>query len=69
MMFKVTHITLAGHRLQARVTAQSVADAMDQMERVFGEARGGAYVPMAARPLLRLVQPVTVTYGRHPCAV
>ncbi len=65
MMFKVTHIDQAGHRRRARVSARTVADAMDQMDRVFGDARAVACLRMAVHPVLRLVQP---TGGRHPCA-
>lgn len=65
MLFKVTHISQAGHRRRARVTALSVADAMDQMERVFGDAVAVACLRMATRPVLRVVQP---NGGRHPCA-
>jgi hypothetical protein len=40
----VTHIDVAGHRHKARVLAANPTDAMEQMDRVFGEARGGACV-------------------------
>ena len=55
MLFKVTHIDVAGHRHQARVLATNPTDAMEQMDRVFGEARGGACVRLKVRPALRLV--------------
>lgn len=55
MLFKVTHINVLGHRHRARVSAPSVGHAMDQMERVYGEARGGACVRLAGRRALRVV--------------
>lgn len=66
MLFKVTHITQSGHRRRARVTALNVADAMDQMDRQFGEARAVACLRLATRPVLRVVPSLR---GRHsPCA-
>lgn len=55
MIFKVTHIDLAGHRRRARVTAQSVSDAMDQADRLWGAALAMACLRMSSRPELRLV--------------
>ena len=55
MLFKVTHIDVAGHRHKARVLAANPTDAMEQMDRVFGEARGGACVRLKVKPVLRLV--------------
>lgn len=65
MLFKATHIDQAGHRRLAKVTAVNVADAIDQMEREFGEARALACVRLATRPVLRLVPPQT---RRQLCA-
>lgn len=55
MLFKITHIDPAGHRHKACVTGANATDAMEQMDREFGESRGGACVRMAARPSPRLV--------------
>ncbi|WP_367846432.1 hypothetical protein [Rhodoferax sp. WC2427] len=55
MLFKVTHIDRAGHRHQARVSALSVGDAIDQVERLWGVPRSLACVRMPARPVLQLV--------------
>lgn len=56
MLFTVTHIDAAGHRRKALVTARGFGDAMDQMDRVFGEARRCSCVPMRTRPVLHLVR-------------
>lgn len=64
MLFKVTHISQAGHRRRARVTAQNVADAIDQAERAWGDAVALACLRMSARPVLRVVRP---TGGRLSC--
>lgn len=55
MLFKVTHIDPDGHRHRARVTAGNARDAMEQLDREFGDARAGACVRMAAHPALCLV--------------
>lgn len=71
MIFKVTHINQHGHRRLARVTAQSVADALDQVDREWGDARALACLRMATRPVLRVVRPITTTAttkGRLVCA-
>ena len=54
-IFKVTHIDAAAHRRRARVVAASTADAMDQMEQVYGVAQGGGCLRLAVTPVLRLV--------------
>lgn len=54
MLFKVTHIDAQGHRRKARVTARSTADAMEQADREWGDARACACVPMKARPVLHV---------------
>lgn len=55
MLFKVTHIDPAGHCRKARVSAVHAGDAIDQMDRVYGDALVTACVRMSARPVLRLV--------------
>lgn len=55
MLFKVTHIDVAGHRHRARVSAPNPTHAMDQMEQVFGVARGGGCLRLVVKPALRLV--------------
>ena len=62
MLFTVTHIDAAGHRRKAVVTARSSGDAMDQMDRAFGDARGGSCVPMRSPPEFHLVR----TDNRRP---
>lgn len=57
MLFKVTHIDARGHRRKAHVTARSTADAMDQADREWGDARACACVPMVARPVLHVAPP------------
>ncbi len=75
MLFKVTHISLTGHRRRARVTAQSVADAMDQVDREWGDARALACLRMVARPVLRVVPSIhpannrTTTTRRQACVI
>ncbi len=64
MLYKVTHIDQAGRRRRARVSARTVADAMDQMDRVFGDARAMACLRMSVRPVLRVVP-----NRGHACAV
>lgn len=54
MLFKVTHIDAQGHRRKAHVTARSTADALDQVDREWGDARACACVPLLARPVLHL---------------
>lgn len=56
MLFKVTHIDPAGHCRKARVSAAHAGDAFDQMDRQFGEGKGGLAVRMAATPVLHVVQ-------------
>lgn len=67
MLFTVTHINVAGHRRRARVTAQSVADAMDQVDREWGDARALACLRMAARPVLRVVAQQPQQMRRTAC--
>lgn len=55
MIVKVTHIDERGHRHRAHVSARNVADALEQMDREFGEARGGAAIRMRVAPVLHLV--------------
>lgn len=69
MLFKVTHISPSGHRRRARVTAQSVADAMDQVERAWGDARALACLRMLARPVLRVVPSIQRTTTRRQACV
>jgi hypothetical protein len=65
MLFKVTHINVLGHRRKAQVTAKSVADAMDQVDREWGTARALACVRLAVHPVLRVVSSKA---GRFVCA-
>lgn len=67
MLLKVTHIDRAGHRHKALVTARSVADAMDQMDQVFGEPLRVACLRLTGRPALRVVASGSKT-GRTLCA-
>lgn len=56
MLFTVTHIDAAGHRRKAVVAAPSFGDAMDQMDRAFGDARACSCVPVRTPPALHLVR-------------
>jgi len=56
MIFKVIHIDKNGHRRKARVTARSSQDAADQMDREFGDARGGSCLRLTQRPVLSVVE-------------
>ena len=55
MLFKVTHIDERGHRRKARVAAPNAGDAMDQVDREWGEARVVACMRMTSRPVLHVV--------------
>lgn len=44
MLFKVTHIGRDGHTHKAHVNAPSLSDALDQVDRCFGEARALACI-------------------------
>lgn len=57
MMFKVTHIDAAGHCHRARVTARNVVDALDQVDREWGESQRLACVRMNPRPVLHVPEP------------
>ncbi|MFA5900553.1 MAG: hypothetical protein WC829_15745 [Hyphomicrobium sp.] len=58
MYFAVTHFDAAGHRRKARVLAKGWGDAIDQMEQVYGVARGGSCLKMKTRPVLCVPVPV-----------
>ena len=55
MLFKVTHIDPAGHRHRARVTAPNASDAMEQADRLWGDAQAMACVRMQTHPVLFLL--------------
>lgn len=73
MLFKVTHIDPAGHCRKARVSAIHAGDAIDQMDRVYGDALVTACVRMSARPVLRLVgrvaRPVVDCFKEAVCVL
>jgi hypothetical protein len=49
MLFKVTHISARGKLTRMRVEAPNNADAMDQVERAYGDARVMFCVNLARR--------------------
>ena len=55
MLFKVTHIDPAGHRHRVVVAASTARDAMEQAERLWGDAQAMACVRISTRPVLCLV--------------
>lgn len=57
MLFKITHIDAAGHCHRACVTARNVADALDQVDREWGEPQRLACVRMRAHPVLHVPRP------------
>jgi hypothetical protein len=57
MLLKVTHIDATGHLRKAWVTAISVDDALDQVDREWGLARVLSCMRISRRPVLRQVQP------------
>lgn len=67
MLFKVTHIDRTGHRRKARVTAVSVADAMDQVDREWGASMVLSCLRLTARPVLHIVHTPN-NGGRQLCA-
>lgn len=67
MMFKVTHIDAAGHCHRARVTARNVVDALDQVDREWGESKRLACVRMNPHPVLHVPEPKTAE-RRPACA-
>ena len=52
MFYAVTHFDAAGHRRKARVLARDWSDAIGQMERVYGLARGASALRLTTRPVL-----------------
>jgi hypothetical protein len=65
MYFAVTHFDEAGHRRKARVLARDNRDAMDQMERVFGLARGASCLRLQTRPVLFVAPRSAQVMGRR----
>lgn len=69
MLYKVTHIGRDGHTHKAHVLAASLSDALDQVDRCFGEARALACIRLNTHTGLRLVgkkHPTTLR-GRVAC--
>ena len=73
MLFKVTHIDPAGHRHRARVTAPNASDAMEQADRLWGDAQAMACVRMQTHPVLFLLtrssEQLAVAERRSACGL
>ncbi|MFN4360504.1 MAG: hypothetical protein ACK4F4_07250 [Hylemonella sp.] len=64
--FKLTYIDQAGHAHRGTVPGGNIAGVIDQLERLYGEARVVACIRLPARPRLRLV-PAHHLSGRPQC--